>query len=130
MGLNRMMMKNGVQQVNPTMTLTTARLGGHPALGFIILGGNPSPNYIFINGTKYTINTFATKYRTGSSPEPDDSVLSFGNNATPCSSIQFDIDGINATFTKQASNKTYVANDQIFTEEGRTYTIQVISYTL
>ena len=109
---------------NPVMTLTATFRGGHQQTGFLIFGGTPQPNGVFIKGKKYNIANLLTQWFLEDYTAT--SVLNFENNALPCNSLQFDINGTKHTFTKQ--DKYYATTDGIF-EEGQTYTIKLLSTT-
>lgn len=110
--------------VNPIMTLTTDWLSGSEQIGFMVYGGQPQPNTVYIKGNAYNIKMLNTRWMIDYNETL--SSIFFDGNATPCNSIQLEINGVIHTFTK---NDTSYRNDDAIFEEGKTYTIKLISTT-
>lgn len=110
--------------VNPIMTLTADWLSGSEQIGFMVYGGQPQPNTVYIKGNAYNIKMLNTRWMIDYNETL--SSIFFDGNATPCNSIQLEINGVIHTFTK---NDTSYRNDDAIFEEGKTYTIKLISTT-
>ena len=125
MGLNRLLMVKKKDTVeNPVMTLMADWITGSEQIGFMVYGGQPQPNTVYIKGNAYNIKMLNTRWMIDYN-ETISSIF-FDDNATPCNSIQLEINGVTHTFTK---NGTSYQNDDAIFEEGNTYTIKLISTT-